>query len=156
MVAKVNIQSKLERMLQATKAGVRPHKGKFRIFEIFFEFSSLTKKVSGNWMFSDGDVVNVTIEDTMACTKFSYCDETGLGFFTYFLETSLKWTFTKNPKSLECNCIYGYQRSLVDGLCHEPKLKIVLLILLFAMGILLYITDYAQWWIRERFLPAID
>ena len=36
MVAKVNIQSKLERMLQATKAGVRPYKGKFRNFWNFF------------------------------------------------------------------------------------------------------------------------
>ena len=35
-------------------------------------------------MFGNGDVVNVTIEDSMACTKFSYCDETGSGFLTNF------------------------------------------------------------------------
>ena len=44
MVAKVNIQSKLERMLQATKAGVRPHKGGFRKFRKILEEFSLADK----------------------------------------------------------------------------------------------------------------
>ena len=93
--------------------------------------ASQPEETSGDWLLDEGRSTNFQIEKTAACSSFSYCD------------------------GLECICIYGYERSIVDGLCHENKLQIVFLILFMAMGTLLYIADYVQWWIRERFLPPI-
>jgi hypothetical protein len=86
---------------------------------------------SGDWLLDEGRSARFQIEKTAACATFSYCD------------------------GLQCRCIYGYERSPIDGLCHENKLQVVFLILFMVMGALLYITDYVQWSIREKFLPPI-
>lgn len=94
--------------------------------------AKLIEDTAGSWIFEkDSSVTQLTIERTAACATFSYC------------------------KNLECVCIYGYDKNPIDGLCHANTLQTVFIILFFIMGLLLYIADYVQWFIRETFLPPL-
>lgn len=110
LVAKVNIQSKLGFYL-TTSTGNNLNNTLERVASATVAGDG-PSKVSGMWMLQDGEKIEVAIDDTLSCSAFSYCDASGL----------------------DCQCVYGYQRSPVDNLCHEPKLRAVFIILFFSMG----------------------